>query len=62
MNEILYDNNPEDIPLADFERALDLPYDTDVCEFFGRKCPAPDGLFSSPLRQYITRKKKKTNR
>ncbi len=32
LNNILYSNDPNEIPLADFERAYDMPYDTDVSE------------------------------
>ena len=35
INSILYSNDPNAIPLTDFEKASDLPYDTDI----------PEGIF-----------------
>ena len=32
MNNILYSNDPDEIPLTDIEAAADLPYDTDIPE------------------------------
>ena len=32
MNNILYSNDPDTIPLTDLEAAADLPYDTDIPE------------------------------
>ena len=32
MNNILYSNDPNEIPLTDLEAAADLPYDTDIPE------------------------------
>ncbi len=32
MNDILYDNDPEAIPLGDFEKAKTMDYDTDITD------------------------------
>ena len=32
LNNVLYSNDPADIPLTDIEAAADLPYDTDIPE------------------------------
>ena len=32
LNGILYENDPSAIPLTDFEKAADMPYDTDIPE------------------------------
>ena len=32
LNNILYSNDPDEIPLTDIEAAADLPYDTDIPE------------------------------
>ena len=32
LNGILYENDPNAIPLTDFEKAADMPYDTDIPE------------------------------
>ena len=32
LNNIIYKNDPNEIPLTDFEAAVDLPYDTDIPE------------------------------
>ena len=32
LNSILYENDPNAIPLTDFEKAADMPYDTDIPE------------------------------
>ena len=32
INDVLYYNDPMAIPLTDFERAEDMPYDTDIGE------------------------------
>ena len=32
LNSILYSNDPDEIPLTDFERAAEMPYDTDIPE------------------------------
>ena len=32
LNSILYSNDPDEIPLTDFEAAADMPYDTDIPE------------------------------
>ena len=32
LNSILYSNDPNEIPLTDFEAAADMPYDTDIPE------------------------------
>ena len=32
LNNILYSNDPNEIPLTDLEAAADLPYDTDIPE------------------------------
>ena len=32
INDVLYYNDPDAIPLTDFERAADMPYDTDIGE------------------------------
>ena len=32
LNNIIYSNDPDNIPLTDFEAAIDLPYDTDIPE------------------------------
>jgi hypothetical protein len=32
MHDVLYYNDPSKVPLTDFERASDLPYDTDIGE------------------------------
>ena len=32
LNQILYSNDPDEIPLTDFERAASMPYDTDIPE------------------------------
>ncbi len=36
MTNILYDNDPDDIPYADFQNAMDMPYDTDVGKAYRR--------------------------
>ena len=40
LNSILLSNDPNEIPLTDFERAADLPYDTDIPE--GDEADIPD--------------------
>ena len=30
LNSVLYNNDPNAIPLTDFEKAADMPYDTDI--------------------------------
>ena len=32
LNSILYSDDPSEIPLTDFEKAADMPYDTDIPE------------------------------
>ena len=32
LNNILYSDDPDEIPLTDFEAAADMPYDTDIPE------------------------------
>ena len=32
LNSILYSNDPNEIPLTDFQAAADMPYDTDIPE------------------------------
>ena len=32
LNNVLYSNDPNEIPLTDIEAAADLPYDTDIPE------------------------------
>lgn len=32
LNNVLYNNDPDDIPLTDMEAAASLPYDTDIPE------------------------------
>ena len=32
LNSILYSDDPNEIPLTDFEKAADMPYDTDIGE------------------------------
>ena len=40
LNNIIYKDDPNEIPLTDFEAAIDLPYDTDIPE--GENVDIPD--------------------
>ena len=40
LNNIIYKDDPNEIPLTDFEAAVDLPYDTDIPE--GESVDIPD--------------------
>ena len=35
LNNVLYNNNPDDIPITDLDAAASLPYDTDIPEVKG---------------------------
>ena len=50
LNGILYENDPSAIPLTDFEKAADMPYDTDIPEGKMNFC---DNLLITNKKMYL---------